>query len=65
MEKLKKFLKMKYETFMIRRFDRILRTYHKNPNLSWYPAYRLGVDKLENKIDEIEMKVSYFMDKES
>ena len=39
--------------FMMRLFDKLLGIFKKNPNLSWYPKFAIGVDEEIWKLEEI------------
>ncbi len=52
------YFKMKYEQFLMRLFNKILKIMEKNPNLEWYPKFAIGADydihRLEIKLDQAE-----------
>lgn len=53
---MKGFLRMKYEQFLMRLFDRVLSLMNRSDRTSWYPRHVLCQD-LEDKIDDLEREL--------
>ena len=51
-----KFLRMKYQMFLMRLFDKFL-NHLKKMDLDWYPKHLLGVYDLDDKVDSLENEV--------
>lgn len=58
---MKSFLRMKYEQFLMRLFDRILEAIKKT-NVNWYPKHVLCED-LEEKISKKDLEICDLWDK--
>ena len=49
----KGFIRMKFDQFMMRLFDRLVKYFRSSETLSWYPEFSIGVD---DKIDSMNEK---------
>ncbi len=62
MRKLRVFIRMKYEQFLMRRFDRLLTIMAKS-RVNWYPShvvaneYDQKIQKLQEKISDLEYRL--------
>lgn len=66
----KSFIRMKFDQFMMRLFDRLVKYFRSSETLSWYPEFSIGVDdkidsmyekkwELEEKIHDKDLEIDH------